>query len=979
MIKVDNVNLLVDFLLTMCLCILPYNTASSQDKTEEYFTVETLKMSDGLPNQNINDIFFDDKGFAWISTFGGGVSRYDGDIFVTFSSKTSQRIKSDYVSESCQDDFDRLWVAGSSGVDVLDLKTLETHGFPEEYCGLSNNLNVSSVCKDSKGCIWFSSWNTIYRVSFDDTGKIERLDSLKCSSGSDNLRLKVKDVDDDGTIWLMLQGKLYKAKYNDDKGIRLTSLFPSLDFGQDNRCSDILRSGNEIWVGTLQGLYRINRISGETTVFRRGGDDCLSNNEVSGLCFSEDGEIVVGTLGGVDVYDPVNDIFIEYSSQANKYGNKILPGSMVRSIKLYGNKLWVGLEVEGLAIMQKKRLPIINISFREKDNTIMPATPARSMIFDSHGRFWVGATEYGVGMNEDGFAFKFFNTQNSNLKHNTVNAFCEDGKGRLWMGSVEGDLNYISLDNPSQIINPAGCDSETAKKIDGIYSIRYDSINESLWILAISGLYVYNLEASVLREYDDFLFLCTSACIDSQSRLWVSHFNGLRMIDLHSMEHRDYPEIPSSLAILPDDDGFWIGTFSQGLLHMELNPDGSLELTEYTEKDGLSDNRIRGMLKDGSYLWITTENGLNRFDTEDSSFESFGTNEGLESSAFCEGSIAQSASGKIYLGQKEGLSILQSSYIPGRDAEAPYILISSGWTNNQNFNLIYNREDIKIKERDGSFTLFFSDLSFSDRAGISYETRILPDKNWNKVYGEGKYVRYERIPGGAHVVQVRAVNDKGEVLSQDEISFYVKPKFFKSVWFLLILIIVMVCSVQGIIRLRTMSIKKKREQLQAEVDRQTMLLKEQKLQIQNKVDELSKQNEVLQKQVETLAGNKILIHNDVAKKDSKFMDDIMNAIQRMYNDPDLDIYALSEAVGMSRSILNDKLQEAIGQSIAQFIRTYRLNVAKELITSGLHSDMNVSDIAYEVGFNDPKYFTRCFTKQFGVAPSFMINESPQTK
>ena len=191
---------------------------------------------------------------------------------------------------------------------------------------------------------------------------------------------------------------------------------------------------------------------------------------------------------------------------------------------------------------------------------------------------------------------------------------------------------------------------------------------------------------------------------------------------------------------------------------------------------------------------------------------------------------------------------------------------------------------------------------------------------------------------------------------------------------LLILFVVMIFTIQGIIRFRTMSIKKKREQLQAEVDRQTMLLKEQKLQIQNKVDELSKQNEVLQKQVETLAGNKILIHNDVAKKDSKFMDDVMNAIQRMYNDPDLDIYALSEAVGMSRSILNDKLQETIGQSIAQFIRTYRLNVAKELITSGLHSDMNVSDIAYEVGFNDPKYFTRCFTQQFGQAPSTMINE-----
>lgn len=184
---------------------------------------------------------------------------------------------------------------------------------------------------------------------------------------------------------------------------------------------------------------------------------------------------------------------------------------------------------------------------------------------------------------------------------------------------------------------------------------------------------------------------------------------------------------------------------------------------------------------------------------------------------------------------------------------------------------------------------------------------------------------------------------------------------------------------QFFIKWRTKAINRNQELLQKEVDRQTRLLKEQKLQIQRKVDELSKQNEILQKQVETLAGNRILIYNDVANKDSKFMDDVMSAIQKLYKDPELDIYAFSEAVGMSRSMLNDKLQGVIGQSIAQFIRVYRLNVAKEMICNGIREDMNVSDVAYEVGFNDPKYFTRCFTKQFGLAPSIMISEYSRRK
>ena len=74
-------------------------------------------------------------------------------------------------------------------------------------------------------------------------------------------------------------------------------------------------------------------------------------------------------------------------------------------------------------------------------------------------------------------------------------------------------------------------------------------------------------------------------------------------------------------------------------------------------------------------------------------------------------------------------------------------------------------------------------------------------------------------------------------------------------------------------------------------------------------------------------------------------------------------------MGMSRSQLNEKIQQTLGQSIAQFIRTYRLNVAKEMICNGTNDDMNISEIAYEVGFNDPKYFTRCFTKEFNATPS----------
>lgn len=69
------------------------------------------------------------------------------------------------------------------------------------------------------------------------------------------------------------------------------------------------------------------------------------------------------------------------------------------------------------------------------------------------------------------------------------------------------------------------------------------------------------------------------------------------------------------------------------------------------------------------------------------------------------------------------------------------------------------------------------------------------------------------------------------------------------------------------------------------------------------------------------------------------------------------------------------MQSLTRQSAGQFIRNYRLNLARELLLKNkVNRTMNISEIAYEVGFNDPKYFTRCFTKHFNVTPSSLLED-----
>ena len=113
---------------------------------------------------------------------------------------------------------------------------------------------------------------------------------------------------------------------------------------------------------------------------------------------------------------------------------------------------------------------------------------------------------------------------------------------------------------------------------------------------------------------------------------------------------------------------------------------------------------------------------------------------------------------------------------------------------------------------------------------------------------------------------------------------------------------------------------------------------------------------------------------DEESRDSKFMRQVMEILASNYNNSYFDVSDFSEAIGISRSLLNKKLQSLTGQSTVHLIRTYRLNIAKEIILKNRETrTMNISEIAYEVGYNDSKYFTKCFMKQFGVTPSAMLN------
>ncbi|MGQ1783676.1 MULTISPECIES: hybrid sensor histidine kinase/response regulator [unclassified Saccharicrinis] len=100
--------------------------------------------------------------------------------------------------------------------------------------------------------------------------------------------------------------------------------------------------------------------------------------------------------------------------------------------------------------------------------------------------------------------------------------------------------------------------------------------------------------------------------------------------------------------------------------------------------------------------------------------------------------------------------------------------------------------------------------------------------------------------------------------------------------------------------------------------------------------------------------------------DEKLIERLLKVVEINIGNPEFTVVQLADEVGMSQSILNKKLKALVGQTANVFIRTIRLKRAAQLLKLNRHS---VTDIVYEVGFNDVKYFRECFRKQFNVTPS----------
>ena len=947
-------------------------------------------MAAGMPNNFADDIFQDSYGFVWISTHGGGLVRYDGFNYMNFNLGSSGiSLRSNSCRNVYEDHFKRLWIAFEEGPQVLDLKTMQSVIPPCENEKVEAQLNkaLKNLCTrmycDAKGNVWMVSFNLLTRISFNEKGEVNRVLSISYPYNAPDLGLC--DVYRNGTVVMCNNGVVSEFSVQNNRLVakNISSMFLPLDF---RYAGAVISYHGKIWLGTNRGLYN----SAKQEFHASGTVHSLQHEVVTSLAITEDDKLLVGTLCGVDIIDDKTGTIEHWNcSSVNP-----LSSNFVNCLLAKDGQIWVGTETGGITKLAPRQLQLEFFKHDAANPASLSPNAVNAMYAAPDGTLWVGTVEGGLNALAPGSRnFTHYTMANSGLPHNSVSTLAADNRGNLWIGTWGTGIAVMNLQQPGRII-PLVVDAKHQPFLNFAGALVYDPINDGMWLGTNDGLFFYDLKRQQLIEpFKGCLNVrgCIGSLITRDGKLLMGCVQGMVEINLKSrilgkgdfaVKYHQYKlDDPKSGVIdkilsfcLAKDGKIWLGSNGYGLYCYNYNKDGKTYVKSFTTNNGLANNTVKGIVEDNQgMLWIATDNGLSIFNPKTETFSSYSRKDGLLSSQFYFNGAIRDAKGKIYLGTDEGLmAVTGVNHAVHNSARLRFTELL---VDNQPVfaGSDYLDDDISIAKRlcihesDKSFTIFFSALNYgNDTQGVYLYRMKGYENDWVQLQPGQHSVRYSTLPAGSYQFEVKYIpsfdSDKEQVISVD---IKVTPYFWKSWWFVSLMVIAFIAF---LLYIYTSRLEKMREREVEELYRPI----EAALKDSDEPGKLqSRIQMILENQKRYQDSQKKSIEADrkqVAEKERPFMDIVMEVMEKNYDNSEFGVQELADEMRMNRSVLSKKLNAEAGQPTAQFIRNYRLDIAKKMITENV-ANRNITEIAYRVGFNDPKYFTRCFTKQYGVSPS----------
>jgi signal transduction histidine kinase/ligand-binding sensor domain-containing protein/DNA-binding response OmpR family regulator len=789
-----------------------------------------ITIENGLSNNSITCIFKDSRGFIWIGTTDG-LNRYDGYSFVIYKNNPSDSnsISDNFISSVIEDFSGNLWIGTQGGgLNMYNIYKEKFKAFyfdPEDKQSIPSNFifHHNSLLLDEDSILWIGTNNGLCSYDFND--RLFKRQPLKSDEES---QPEFKDIriifeDKENILWIGTNSGL--VKYSKNSGD--IKVFRNQKNNPKSISNNIITTisedpyRNELWVGTEDGLNIFDKRIEEFKRYfsKKGSIKTISDNSITSIVRDEKGNFWIGTKsGGLNRFDYSKKLFTHW-----KYDPTNPEGLSDNYVDyLFFDKsglLWVGTVNTGINLLDVKEKQFKLIKNDPTNPNSLSYNTIRAIYEDSEGIIWIGT--YGGGLNKyykNSFIHYSHHPDDVNsLSHNIVTTIHEDISGNLLVGTWGGGLN--KLDKKSGKVTRNILD--VPEFVNDIYEDR----DHRLWIGCNGGLYVYDQVNKSLVRFDseqDIKRKLTATSInkivrDGSGNLWIGTWDGLNKIvlkqkgdELDSIIH--FTENPSDINSLSDNrivtlygdikGILWIGTYGGGLNKLKYNnPDTANELSVqfnfYTDKDGLSGNTIYGILEDDDgYLWISTNQGLSKFDPVEETFYNFDVVDGLQGTQFYWRACMRSRSGEMYFGGINGLNVFNPADIKLSEG-FPEVLITDLQLFNKSvkvgkrdegrqilFKSIIFTDKIELTRKDYAFAFEFAALTFKSQNKIKYAYKLENfDDKWIYTDARKRYATYSHLRPGDYTFKVKSTNKDG-IWNDDvtEIQIAVLPAYWETIW-----------------------------------------------------------------------------------------------------------------------------------------------------------------------------------------------------
>ncbi|WP_407425440.1 two-component regulator propeller domain-containing protein [Arcticibacter sp.] len=745
-----------------------------------------LNIEKGLSNNSVNAVYKDRYGFMWFGT-DDGLNRYDGFSFNVFKSniKDPQSLIHNRIVDLAEDRDGALWIGTNRGLSVFDHYTSRFSTPAFSYAGKKRRAidPVYTVKADDKGSVF---------VGVQHKGLLVR------KAGQELKQINFQDQNGKpleynvyaiafrpGEAWLVTNMGLCVYTISTDR-VRLVSR-------SVRRANRMIEKDNVLWIATDNGLFRYDVRSKNRGLLVREQAE-LSAPRVMDLRFQGEQLWIATDGGGVDV---LHTKTAKVNRIASAPDGSALSSNAVMCIYSDddNDRIWLGTLRGGVNLLDQKKNKFKTVSHLPNSQNSLISDFVLSFCEDTDGSIWVGTDGAGISVwNRKTNSFRNYThreNQPSSISHNNITSIVRDDDDVIWVATFGGGINRY--DRSSDSFTRFAC-MNNGQEDRNVWKLFKDSKND-IWAGTSFGsdaTYKLNRKTQRFEPFDSRFKYVTSFGEDNQGNVWLgTEYGQLVQIDENSGKHRIYNLKNQIRSIICDKEGnLFVGVQYTGLVKFDHNNSGKFSVM--TEAEGLCNNSVLNIQEDASgNLWMSTFNGLSKWDQKSNRFINFYEEDGLQSNQFSFNASLKLQSGEILFGGIRGFNIFSPEDVR-REYNPSKVLIAGIRINNipiqqdQSFETeasIYSIKELVLPYDKAVLSIDYTTPEYSGTDRILYKYIL---EGWDNIWnysGKARTANYSQLWEGNYILRIKSTNEDGLWTDGETVlKIKVLPPWYRSWW-----------------------------------------------------------------------------------------------------------------------------------------------------------------------------------------------------